>query len=147
MQRPRAGFTLVETAVTLVIVGLAIGFGIPRMARMATQGRVQRAAQTLQAEVQQAFAIAGRNHVPVRLRWVGPSGQLQLTNLSGSVVFRRRDVGVGTFGLAAGDVVMTPGVLTVFPNGFASDSIVIAVKRSGFSRTVRISRTGMVRSR
>lgn len=144
----RPGFTLVETLVTLTIVGLAIGLSIPGLTKMATQARVQRAAQTLQGEVQQAFAIAGRNRVPVKLTWSSSALQLRVTNLAGTTVFRRRGVGQGGgFGLSASDVTVIPATLTVFPSGLASDTLVIAVKKSGFSRTVRVSRSGMVRSR
>lgn len=122
-----------------------MGLTVPKLARMATQSQVLRAAQTLQAEVQQAYAIAGRNRVPVRLRWVSTDMQIQVTSLAGTI-YRRRGVGGGSFGLVSANVSVIPATLTVFPNGLANDSLVIAVSRSGFSRTVRVTRSGLVRS-
>ena len=141
------GFSLVEVLVSLTLVGLVVGLAVPRMMKMSTQGRVQRAAQTMQAEVQQAFAIAGRNRTPVKLAWNSGSMQLRITNLAGTTTFRRAAVGTGVFSLTSSDVTMTPATLTVFPNGMANDSLVITVQKSGFTRTVRIARSGMVRSR
>ena len=143
----RHGFTLIEILVSVGLVGIALYISVPRFARVRDQSRVQRAAQTLQAEVQQAFAIAGRNRVPIRLTWNSSALQLQITNLAGNTVFRRAGVGTGSFGLNASNVTMTPSSLTVFPNGLANDSLVITVSRSGFSRTVRVARSGMIRSR
>ena len=143
----RRGFSLIEILVSVGLVGIALYISVPRIARLRDQSRVQRAAQTLQAEVQQAFAIAGRNRVPIRLTWNSSALQLQVTNLAGNTVFRRAGVGTGSFGLNASNVSMTPSTLTVFPNGLANDSLVINVSRSGFSRTVRVARSGMIRSR
>jgi prepilin-type N-terminal cleavage/methylation domain-containing protein len=144
----RRGFTLIEVLVSVGLVGIALYISIPRFSRLRDQSRVQRAAQTLQAEVQQAFALAGRNRVPIRLTWNTTALQLQVTDLAGSTVYRRAGVGVGSgFGLNASNITVTPPTLTVFPNGLANDSLVITVARNGYSRTVRVARSGMLRSR
>jgi prepilin-type N-terminal cleavage/methylation domain-containing protein len=144
----RPGFSLVEVLMTLGLVGIALTISLPRVSRLSNQSRVERAAQTLQAEVQQAFAIAGRNRVPIRLTWNSSVTQLQVTNLAGSAVYRRAGMGVGSgFGLNASNITVTPVSLTVFPNGLADDSLVIVVSRNGFTKTVRVARSGMVRSR
>ncbi|HYC52308.1 MAG TPA: prepilin-type N-terminal cleavage/methylation domain-containing protein [Gemmatimonadaceae bacterium] len=146
-QSLRRGFSLIEILVTVGLIGIALYISIPRVSRLSNQSRVQRAARMLQAEVQQAFAIAGRNRVPIRLTWNSSALQLQVTNLAGNTVFRRAGVGSGSFGLTASDVTMTPATLTVFPNGLADDSLRIVVSRSGFTQTVRVARSGMIRSR
>ena len=144
----RRGFTLTEIIVTVGLIGIVLYLSLPRISRLTNQSRVQGAAQALRAEVQQAFAIAGRNRVPIRLTWNSSALQLQITNLAGNTVFRRMGVGTGSgFGLNASNISMTPTTLTVFPNGLANDSLVIVVSRSGYSQTVRVARSGMVRSR
>ena len=144
----RRGFTLIEVLVSVGLIGIALYISVPRFARLRDQSRVQRAAQTMQAEVQQAFAIAGRNRVPIKLTWNSSALQLQVTNLAESAIYRRAGVGVGSgFGLNASNVSVTPPSLTVFPNGLANDSLVIVVSRSGYTATVRVARSGMLRSR
>lgn len=141
----RLAFSLVELLVALTIVGLVAGLSIPRLSKLSNESRVQRAAQALQMELQQAFAIAGRNRAPVVVRWAGTPGELRITNRSGSMTYRR--TATSGFGISGTEVSMTPTTLTVFPNGLANDSLVIVVTKRGYARTVRMSRSGMVRSR
>ena len=58
-----------------------------------------------------------------------------------------RRTGTTGYGISGTEVSVTPATLTVFPNGLANDSLVVVVSKRGYSRTVRISRSGMVRSR
>ena len=141
----RSAFSLVEVLVALTIVGVVAGLSIPRLSKLSNQSRVQRAAQGLTMELQQAFAIAGRNRAPVVIRWSGTPGELRITNRSGSMTYRR--TGTTGYGISGTEVSVTPATLTVFPNGLANDSLVVVVSKRGYSRTVRISRSGMVRSR
>src|SRR5687767_9744880 len=90
-----AGFSLVEVLVALTIVGIFAAMSIPRASRVMNQTKVQRAAQALQMEVQQAFAIAGRNREPTRISWNAASTQLRITNLAGTTIYRRLSVGSG----------------------------------------------------
>jgi prepilin-type N-terminal cleavage/methylation domain-containing protein len=144
----RRGFSLIEILVSVGLVGIALAISVPRIARMRDQAQVQRAAQLLQAQVQQAFAIAGRNRVPIRLSWKSAVMELQVTNVAGDVVYRRAGIGAGSgLGMNASNVLFVPTNLTVFPNGLANDSLVIVVARSDFRRTVRFARSGMVLSR
>jgi len=139
----RTGYTLVELIVALVIVGITAALGIPRISQIANQNRVLRGAQAVQIEVQQAFAIAGRNRAPVTVRWSSASVELQVTNRTGSTIYRRANM--RAFGLDAADVSVSPSVFTVFPNGIAGDSLTIRVQRGSYSRMVRVSRAGMIR--
>jgi type II secretion system protein H len=140
------GFSLVEVLVVVTLIGIATALAVPRINKITNETKIQRAAQALQSEVQQAFAIAGRNRVPVKLAWSSATMQLQVTNLAGTTVFRRAGLGAGAgYGLLASEVTVTPATLVVFPSGLAQDTLVIALSRNGYSRTLRVSRSGMVR--
>lgn len=142
------GFSLVEILVALTLVGIAAALSIPRAGRVINQTKVQRAAQALQSEVQQAFAIAGRNRAPVQIVWHAPSTQLRITNLAGTTVYRRLGVGVGGgYGLTASEVSVSPRTLTVFPNGLAADTLVISVVRTNYSRRIWFSRSGIAKQK
>lgn len=143
-RRPlRAAFSLVEVLVALTIVGILAAISVPKMTTIGNQNRVLRAAQALQMDAQQAFAVAGRNRRPVTLRWDAGTAELRLTSLDGSVVYRRRPV--TGFGLIASEVTMSPAIFTVFPTGLAKDSLIITVARAPHRRTIHVSRAGLVR--
>ena len=139
----RFGYSIVELVVALVIVGVVAALGLPKIRNITNQNRVLRGAQALQVEVQQAFALAGRNRAPVTVSWNSSVVELQVADRAGSTVYRRANL--RGYGLEGVDVSVTPAVLTVFPNGIAGDSLLIRVSKSGYSRVVRVSRAGMVR--
>lgn len=142
------GFSLVEILVAITIIGIFAALSIPRVSKVTNQTKVQRAAQALQMEVQQAFAIAGRNRAPITIRWDASSTQLRVTDLAGSTVYRRLGVGSGGgYGLTSSEVSVVPSTLTVFPSGLAADTLVINVARTGYTRRIWVSRSGIVKTR
>ena len=143
--RPSRGFTVLELIVVMTVVGIMAAVSMPRIVKINTQNKVQRAANALQAEVQQAFAIAGRNRRPVKFLWDNASLQVRVTDRAGTTIYRKTGLGVGSFGFAASDVTIYPTTLTVFPNGLAADTLYMKVSKSGFSKTVRVSKSGMTR--
>ena len=146
--RPRAvrfGFTVVEMLVVMLIVGTIAAITLPKISAINTQNKVQRAANVLESEAQQAFALAGRNRKPVKFVWNSGTLQLQVTDRVGTTIYRKTGLGSGTFGFAASEVTIYPATLTVFPNGVASDTLFMKISKSGFSKTVRVSKYGMAR--
>lgn len=131
-----------EVIVALTIVGIVAAISVPKMWDIGNQNRVHRASQGLQIEAQQAFAIAARNRSPVTLRWSSATAEVQLTNLAGTTIYRRR--AVTGYGLLASEVTVTPAVFTVFPNGMARDSLIITIARSTHTKSIHVSRAGMV---
>jgi type II secretion system protein H len=146
--RRRSGFSLVEMMVAITIIGVAAALSIPKISAITNETKIQRAAQALQNDVQQAFAIAGRNRSPVALRWVSGSMQMRITNLANTLVFRREGLGTSAgYGLSSSEVTVWPTTLTVFPNGLAADTMFIKLSRKGYTRTIRVSKSGMVRTK
>src|SRR5436309_8508235 len=121
----RRGFSLVEVLVVIIVIGVAAAMTLPRISSITNQTKIQRAAQALQMEIQQAYAISGRNRAPVTIKWNSGSMQLQITDLAGTTVYRRASLGSTSYGLSASEVTVTPTTLAVFPNGLAADTLVI----------------------
>ena len=146
MFQRRPAFSLLEVLVVMTLIGVAAALSIPKVNRIVSQTKIQRAAQALQLEVQQAFAIAGRNRAPVKLTFNSASMQVRTTNLAGSTVYRRLGLGAGAgYNLTASEITVAPTTLTVFPNGLADDTLVFSLARSGYTRRVWVSKSGMVR--
>jgi len=139
-------FTVLELVVVLTVVGVVAAITVPKISRINTQNKVQRAANLLQIEAQQAFAIAGRNRRPVKFIWNSASLQVRVTNRAADTIYRKSGLGIGSsFNLTTSEVTVYPTTLTVFPNGMASDTLYMKVSKSGFSKTVRVSKSGMTR--
>ncbi len=144
--RVRRGFSVMELLVVVTIIGLLGAAAIPRFARTMAQTNVQRAAHKLQTDVQQAFAIAGRNRRAVVLRWSSTDLELQVTDRTQSTIYRRTGIGAKAgLNLTSSDITVYPTTLTVFPNGLAVDTLYIKLSKSGYSRTIRVSKAGIVR--
>src|SRR5688572_18004915 len=131
----RRGFSLVELLVVIMIVAVAMATTLPRVGAVTNQTKVQRANQALQQDVQQAWALAARNRAPIVLKLVTSSMQLQITNLTGTTIYKRTSYGTGgSYGLTSSELTMAPATITVFPNGLANDTVGFAVARSSYSR-------------
>jgi prepilin-type N-terminal cleavage/methylation domain-containing protein len=144
--RPGArGFSLIELLVVITIVGVAMATTIPRIGAVTNQTKVQRANQALQQDVQQAWAIAGRNRAPIVLKFVSSSMQLQITNLTGTTIYKRTSYGTdGSYGFTSTELKMAPTTITIFPNGLANDTVGFTVARSNYSRRFWVNKAGMV---
>jgi prepilin-type N-terminal cleavage/methylation domain-containing protein len=142
----RPGFSLLELVVAATVATLLLGVALVNATRAISQNNVLRASQRLQTDVQQAFALAGRNRKPVVLRWSSSALEMQVTDAAQTTVYRRSGVGTRAgLGLTAADVTVFPTSLMVFPNGLAADTMYIRLSRNGFTRIVRVSRGGTVR--
>lgn len=147
--RARPGFSILEMLVVVILVGIVMSVAGVRVSGMMTQQKVIRAASTIQTEMELAFALAGRNRAPTKLVFSSSSGAitLRVTDRTGGTAYHTTDM--KTMGLVDGDVVASSNEVTVFPNGFASDtlSLTVSVTKNGetYSRRVRMSRVGMVK--
>ena len=147
--RARPGFSIMEMLIVVILVGIIMSVAGLKMTGMMTQQRVIRAASTIQTDMETAFAVAGRNRAPMKIVFSTSASSilLQVTDRTGATVYRRSDL--KTMGMSNGDVTTSSAAVTVFPNGFASDtlSVLISVTRNGklYQRRVRMSRAGMVK--
>src|SRR6185503_4472623 len=142
----RRGFSLIEVLLVLTLIGIAAAVSLPKVSRITSQNRIQRAAQARQLEVQQAYAISGRNRAPIKINWNSTTLQVETTNLAASTVYRRLSLGAGGgYGLISSEISVVPTTLTVFPNGLANDTLVFSLSRNGYSRRIWVSKSGMVR--
>lgn len=148
-RRARRGFSVIEMLVVVILVGIVMSIAGVRVSGMMTQQRVIRAAGTIQTEMEMAYAIAGRQRVPITIRFSTSASSilLRVTSRDGTTEFSRNDF--KQLGLSNGDVTASSNTVTVFPNGFASDtlSIQVSVTRNSvnYKRRVRMSRAGMVK--
>jgi prepilin-type N-terminal cleavage/methylation domain-containing protein len=141
----RPGFTLVEMAVVLVILGALATIGLPRYATAMRHQRVNQAAQVVAADLELAMAMAAGQRVPLELRVDATDPGYVVATRADSVLLRRA-LGAGSeWQLAAASA--SPPTLTLFPAGTTSAAFRIVLGGADYQRTVTMTRAGLVRVR
>jgi prepilin-type N-terminal cleavage/methylation domain-containing protein len=150
MTRPRrfrTGVTLMEIMTVLAIAGIMAAMSAGRISAYITSQRVLRAATAFQNDMETAFAIAARNRRPIRLAWNATSMQFQITDRTGTTVFRRSNLKEG-YNLLSGEVVVSASPVEVFPGGLASSALQVTITAvrgtNTYTKTVNMTRAGLV---
>jgi prepilin-type N-terminal cleavage/methylation domain-containing protein len=152
-RRRRRAFTVVEMLFVMTILGLISMLSMGQMSNYIRERNVTAAAATVRNDLQQAFAIAARNRRPVRLSFAGSDTALTITNRNNTVTYLRRGLGSGSgFMLVPSDVAFcsstcSGATVDVFPNGWASDTLSVTIRKGPYSRGIHMSRSGLVTSR
>jgi prepilin-type N-terminal cleavage/methylation domain-containing protein len=147
--RIRRGFSILEMLIVVILVGIVMSIAGVKMTTIMTQQRVVRAASTIQTDMELAYAVASRNRKPMRIIFSSSASAIlvRVTNRAGDTTYRQTNL--KEIGLSHGQVTSSSPEITVFPNGFASDtlSILISVTQNGVThkRRVRMSRAGLVK--
>lgn len=135
---------MLEMLVVMIIVGLLIAITIPKMARIMSHERVNRAAQVVVADLQNGFAMAGRQRAPVRLTFTPTTKTYVFTDRATGTVLQTRTMNNGSeYSLSTMSAV--PATVDVLPNGIGSASFTVTVGQNGYNRTVTASSAGFVR--
>src|SRR5690242_14456106 len=142
--RHRAAFTMLEVVVVLAVVGIVSALSAGRIHAIIVQQRVSRAATSLQTDIEAAFSIASRNRQPIRITWNAATMQMGVTDRAGTIYYRKTALGPDDFGLPSSGVSFSRSPLEVYPNGIANDALTIVLSIEGNSRTIQVSRTGLV---
>lgn len=135
---------MVELFVVLAISGVILALSMGRFSALVAHERVSKAAAGIANDVRTGFAIPGRIRRPVRILVDTAAMQLLITDRAQSTTYRKTAFG-SRYNLRSSNVTFYPSsALEIYPNGFASDTMLITFTSSGFSQRVRVSRSGMV---
>jgi prepilin-type N-terminal cleavage/methylation domain-containing protein len=141
---PRSGYTLLELLVVIVLMGLVAMMSIGRFSQMTTGWRVSRAAQAYGEELQAAYALVGRNRIPVTITLDRTLMEIRISDRN-NVIYRKRNLGkTSAFKLDSADVTPSTRAIEIYPPGLAADSLSIVIQRQGKFRRVRMLRGGLV---
>ena len=143
--RIRNGFTMLEIVVVVTIAGITAAISAGRIHAIIVQQRVARAATILQGDLEAAFAISARNRVPIRITWDPTLLQMKVTDRAGTVTYRKTTFGKDDFGLKSSGISFSTSPLEIYPNGLANNVDTIVLTSEGNTRTIIMSRAGMVR--
>src|SRR5438067_4045741 len=136
----RRGFSMGELFVVLVILGVVTGLSMGRIGAYIAHERVAQAAVGISDDLRMAFAIPGRIRRPVRI-WCDTSKmQMTVTDRAQTTTYRKTVFG-SRYNLKSTDVAYYPSSawIEIYPNGFASDTMVITLTSSGYTQSIKVS--------
>jgi Tfp pilus assembly protein FimT len=136
---------MLEMLVVMIIIGLLVRITVVKTSRVMRHERVNRAAQVIVQDLQNGFAMAGRQRAPVRLTFTPATKTYVFSDrLSGTVYQTRVMNGQSEYQLSS----MTPSVSTIdiLPNGIGSTAFTVTVALGDYSKTVSASSAGFIRS-
>src|SRR6476646_423186 len=141
--RVRAGFTLIEVLLIVVIIGLLVAFMVPRVGATIQHARVNRAANAVAGDLELAFTMAARQRRPIRLTTTGTTTYTMSDRIGGTLRASRNLGAASEFKLDT--LSFTPATIDVFPSGVSTAALTVAVTANGYTRQVILSRGGQIR--
>jgi len=140
----RAGITIFELIVVVVIIGILGTVFLPQISSLTGRSSVGKAAELVQQDLEQAFTIAARLRKPVTLTANNSSHIYQVVDQSGGTVRLTRRLGLGQeFGVEG--MTFSSSSITIQPNGVASDTLGVTLTSRGSTRKISMTRVGLVR--
>jgi type II secretion system protein H len=151
--KARAGFTLIEAFVVLIIVGLVASMVMPNWGKLGLSTKANAAAGVVQSDLQRMFSEAQKNKRPVRLVVSPNNRRYTVTDrATGAVMWTRYFMGATNTTTVEYQLTLMRAnggssnvTVDVFPNGLASAGIVIEVSVRSETRTVTMTRVGHIR--
>jgi len=140
----RAGFTLLELVIVILIFGTLSMASWPSVARIVTHSRVNQAARVVGHDLVVAGSAAARQRRPVRLALDAGNQSLTVSDrVTGTTLWQRSLGRDSEYGLDSVTFSATP--IDLLPNGFTSSALTVTVWARDYSRRVILSRAGWVR--
>lgn len=148
-KRARPGFTMIELLLVLTLIGAIAAIAIRSVGDTIRRDRVVKTAAIVSTDLEQAFAIAGRQRTPVRL--LIDSTRLTFTvadRADTTLKYRTRKFGGGDMGLDF--ISANRSTLDILPSGLSADTLrlvlgIFSKNGQSYSRTLRMTRGGLVR--
>jgi type II secretion system protein H len=142
----RAGFTLTELLMVIVILGILATLATPRVYQTVARSKVNQAAGVIAADLEQAVALAGRRRQPVVVTLESATTYTvrdRVSSGTGTLRLQRALTLTGDQGVSSLTFSRSP--LQVFPNGTTDGAFTATVGGAGLTRTVTVTAAGQVR--
>ncbi len=144
MRTTRAGFTLIELMVVIVISAIAGLMAFPQFTRQVNHSRVMAASSVISGDLEMASSLADRERKPVRVTIDPTLFTLTVTDRAAGTQLSKK-----LFGLTSEYHLTTlsgsVNQFDLFPNGTVSQAVTITFGLGGYNRQITMSRAAQVR--
>ena len=135
---------MLEMLAVLIIIGVLVTLSVPKMSRIVRHERVNRAAQVVVQDLQNGFALAGRQRAPVRLTFTPSTMTYVFSDRASGTAVMTRILSTGAdYSLTS--LTSTATTMDVLPNGIGSTPFTVSIANGDYSRTISVSSAGFVR--
>ena len=142
--RLRSGFSMLEMLIVIIVMSVLVKIGVQKIERVVRHERVKRAAQVLVQDLQNGFAMAGRQRAPVRLTFTVGTKTYVFSDRASGTVLQTRVMSTGAdYSLTSMSTTATS--VDILPNGIGSTAFTVTLTNGDYSRTVSASTAGFVR--
>jgi prepilin-type N-terminal cleavage/methylation domain-containing protein len=141
----RQGFSIIELMAVVSIIGILATMVGPAMSRIVRHQRANRAATVIAADLQNAFAVAARQRMPVRIQADALTRSYQFIDRKTGAVLRIRTFYGDTSEYRLTKLVFTPATLDVFPTGISSSAVTVDLANGDYSKKISASTAGFIR--
>jgi prepilin-type N-terminal cleavage/methylation domain-containing protein len=148
--RRRGGFTLLELLMTLALFGAVALISVISVGDTIKRDRVSKVGAILGSDIEQAFAIAARQRLPVRMVLDRANKQFSIVDRNTPTLIYKTRSFARTGAYAVDSLASNRDTIDIMPNGLATDTLnlsLIVWSRGGttYSKSVRASIGGLVR--
>jgi prepilin-type N-terminal cleavage/methylation domain-containing protein len=142
----RFGFSVIELIAVVAILGIMASIAGPAMSRIVRHNRVNRATTIIVADLQNAFATAGRQRMPVLIQADSTTRSYQFVDRrTGSVLRVRTFYGGDSSEFRLNQLAFKPQTFSVFPSGVSSAPLTVDLADGDYSRQITASTAGFIR--
>jgi len=136
---------MLEMLIVMIVMGLLAKIAIQKIERVMRHERVNRAAQVLVQDLQNGYAMAGRQRAPVRLTFTLSTMTYVFTDRASGTVLQTRVMSKGAdYSLTSMESDAT--TVDILPNGIGSTAFTVKLWNGDYHREVMASTAGFVRS-
>ena len=148
--RRRSGFTMLEMLVVFVVFGAVMMISVRNVGDTLRRDRVAKVAAIVGTDVEQAFSIAARQRLPVRMLIDRTNKKLTIVDRNDATLIYKTRSFARTGEYAVDSLRSNRDTIDIMPNGLATDTMnlsLIILSRGGaaYSKSVRASKGGLVR--
>ncbi len=135
---------MLEMVVVCSIIGLLVAISVPKMSRIIRHERVDRAATVIVQDLQNGYALAGRQRSPVRLTFTPSLQKYVFSDRTTGTAIMTRILSTGA-DYSLSSLSSTSNTVDVLPNGIGSTAFTVTIANGDYSRVITASTAGFVR--
>jgi prepilin-type N-terminal cleavage/methylation domain-containing protein len=140
----RQGFTMVEMALTLCVIGIMTAMMVPKIGRIMQATRLNREIALVAADMEQAFTLAARYRKPMRLSCTCGTQTYTIADRTGGTVRLSRKMGADA-DLGTLTLTFSASPVDIFPSGVATAPDTVRITSGISTRAVVMTTAGQVR--